>query len=165
MVPPTAKACLLQRKFIATSLFYATLSRIFLKLCNLCLPEFSQNCTWPDPEPFRKLTRNRREPPCSHRSAFPNRGFVTYHRQPSNVTIARSIHPYLSIFCSSPLVPGFFSHLATNGQSRHAIDPKWPPSPKDFSICFTSHCSASSKVWAFSFGQTGAKLVIKKPFF
>ncbi len=76
-----------------------------------------------------------------------------------------SIHPYPSIFCSSPLVPGFFSHLATNGQSRHAIDPKRPPSPNDFSICFTSHCSASSKVWAFPFGQTGAKLVISKNLF
>lgn len=36
---------------------YHTLSRIFLKLCNFRLPEFSPNCPWPDPQPFRKLNR------------------------------------------------------------------------------------------------------------
>ena len=55
-IPPTAKTVLLET-FTATRRFHATLSRIFLKLCNFRLPEFSPNCPWPDPEPFRKVNR------------------------------------------------------------------------------------------------------------
>lgn len=153
-IPPTAKTSFIGKNIHFNIVFHATLSRIFLKLCNLCLPEFSPNWPLPDPEPFRKLTR-------SHRRSFPNRGFVTYHRQPASVYTTKkwqkqdlsiNVHPF-SVHLL--LFKDFSATLATPDMPWIPKDLLLPRISRFVSLPTAVHLQRSQP---FRKGQTGRKV-------